>query len=151
MAATASYPESKEADFRVEPHASVVDSPALSISESDREAFLSSFTAEEDRKIMRKVDKRFLLLIGLMYMLKNVDYTNAATVKVLQVGESRNVLKELNMTPDQYNWVQSIYFVSQGGTLEILPHNPLHSARELTVIRSLTSSSKFQVICCLRR
>lgn len=79
---------------------------------TDREAFLSSFTAEEDRKIMRKVDKRFLLLIGLMYILKNIDYMNAATVKVLQVGQPRNIMIELNMTADQYNWVQSIYFVS---------------------------------------
>jgi hypothetical protein len=79
-----------------------------------RNAFLSSFSAEEDKAIMRKVDRRFLLLIGLMYMLKNVDYTNAATVKVLQVGQPRNILKELDMTADEYNWVQSIYFVSSG-------------------------------------
>lgn len=93
-------------------HETVFVSPPSSISEQDRETFLSSFTAEEDRKIMRKVDKRFLLLIGLMYMLKNIDYLNAAVVKVLQVKEPRNILVELNMTPDQYNWVQSIYFVS---------------------------------------
>ncbi|KAK7900059.1 hypothetical protein LTR67_003805 [Exophiala xenobiotica] len=77
-----------------------------------RNTFLSSFSAEEDKAIMRKVDRRFLLLIGLMYMLKNVDYTNAATVKVLQVGQPRNILKELDMTADEYNWVQSIYFIS---------------------------------------
>lgn len=118
MGTTDVYPESKDVDVTVESPASIVDSPPLSISEHDREAFLSSFTAEEDRRIMRKVDKRFLLLIGLMYMLKNVDYTNAATVKVLQVGESRNVLKELNMTSDQYNWVQSIYFVSSRSPLD---------------------------------
>jgi hypothetical protein len=106
------YPESKEIGVFVEPHTTVVESPTSSLSHNDKEAFLSSFTAEEDRRIMRKVDKRFLLLIGLMYMLKNVDYINAAVVKVLQVGEPRNVLKELNMTSDQYNWVQSIYFVS---------------------------------------
>lgn len=77
-----------------------------------RNAVLSSFSAEEDKAVMRKVDRRFLLLIGLMYMLKNIDYTNAATVKVLQVGQSRNILKQLHMTADEYNWVQSIYFVS---------------------------------------
>lgn len=76
-----------------------------------RETFLASFDAEEDKRIMRKVDRRFLLLIGLAYMIKNIDYTNAANVKVLQVGESRNILKELKMTADEYNWVQSIYFV----------------------------------------
>lgn len=92
-----------------------------------REAFLATFSAEEDKAIMRKVDKRFLLLIGVLYLTKNVgcmksciktradcfqiDYTNAASVKVLQVGQPRNILTELGMTSDQYNWVQSIYFV----------------------------------------
>jgi hypothetical protein len=42
---------------------------------SDREAFLSSFTAGDDREIMKKVDNRFLWLIGLMYILKNVGPT----------------------------------------------------------------------------
>lgn len=73
---------------------------------SDREQFLGSFTAEEHNQIMRKVDRRFLLLIGLMYMLKNIDYMNAAVVKVLQIGEPRNILTELNMTSDEYNWVR---------------------------------------------
>ena len=34
----------------------------------DVEAFLGTFTAEEHNSIMRKVDRRFLLRIGLMYM-----------------------------------------------------------------------------------
>ncbi|KAL3425086.1 high-affinity nicotinic acid transporter [Phlyctema vagabunda] len=80
--------------------------------DSDRATFLASFTREEEKSIMRKVDRKFLLLIGCMYLIKNVDYTNAASVKVLQVGQSRNVLTELHMTSDQYNWVQSIYFIS---------------------------------------
>ena len=83
------------------------------VTEADyRSAFLSTFTAEDDKRIMRKVDKRFLLLIGLMNLVKQVDYLNAAVVKVLQVGQNSNVLHELSMTNNQYNWVQSIYFVS---------------------------------------
>ncbi|KAI9687921.1 MAG: hypothetical protein M1822_002003 [Bathelium mastoideum] len=78
----------------------------------NKDAFLSSFTANENHAIMRKVDRRFLLLIGLMYLIKNIDYTNAASAKVLQVGQPRNILKELHMTADDYNWVQSIYFIS---------------------------------------
>ena len=88
-----------------------------------RNAVLSSFSAEEDKAVMRKVDRRFLLLIGLMYMLKNVDYTNAATVKVLQVGQPRNLLKELDMTAEEYNWVQSIYFVSTGAFCDAATSN----------------------------
>ena len=39
----------------------------------DRAEFLSSFTQEENKAIMRKVDRRFLILIGLMYVIKNVS------------------------------------------------------------------------------
>ncbi|KAJ9302127.1 hypothetical protein DTO271G3_993 [Paecilomyces variotii] len=74
--------------------------------------FLSSFTAEEEKIIMKKVDARFLLLTGIMYMIKTIDYTNASSIKVLQVGSDRNILNELHMTADQYNWIQSIYFIS---------------------------------------
>ncbi|KAL2072048.1 hypothetical protein VTL71DRAFT_11391 [Oculimacula yallundae] len=80
--------------------------------EAERRAFLSTFTPEEDLAIRRKVDYRFLWLIGLMYIIKNIDYTNAASVKVLQVGQPTNILIELNMTANEYNWVQSIYFIA---------------------------------------
>lgn len=38
-----------------------------------RAAFLSTFTAEEEKAIMRKVELRFSVLIGLMYMIKQVS------------------------------------------------------------------------------
>jgi hypothetical protein len=40
--------------------------------EAERKAFLATFTAEEDKAIRRKVDWRFLWLIGLIYIIKNV-------------------------------------------------------------------------------
>jgi hypothetical protein len=41
---------------------------------ADRKAFLASFSPEEDKKIRRKVDWRFLWLIGMMYIIKNVSW-----------------------------------------------------------------------------
>lgn len=41
--------------------------------DADRIAFLSSFSPEEDKRIRRKVDWRFLWLIGMMYIIKNVS------------------------------------------------------------------------------
>ncbi|OJD29215.1 high-affinity nicotinic acid transporter [Diplodia corticola] len=99
----------------------VVESPSSSSiaanefhdgSHEGKKAFLASFTAEEDRAIRRKVDRKFLLLLGLIYLFKNIDYTNAASVKVLQVGEPSNVLNELKMSANEYNWVQSIYYIA---------------------------------------
>lgn len=39
---------------------------------AEKAAFLASFSLEEEKKILRKIDKRFLVLIGLMYMVKQV-------------------------------------------------------------------------------
>lgn len=44
--------------------------------EQGREVFLASFTADEDKKIMRKVDMRFLWLIGITYLIKNSESPN---------------------------------------------------------------------------
>ncbi len=43
-------------------------------SAENRAAFLSSFTPEENHAIIPKVDRRFLLIIGMMYLIKNVSY-----------------------------------------------------------------------------
>ena len=40
---------------------------------SHKQAFLATFTPEEHKSIMEKVDRRFLLLIGILYMTKNVS------------------------------------------------------------------------------
>ncbi|PSN59479.1 permease of the major facilitator superfamily [Corynespora cassiicola Philippines] len=77
-----------------------------------KKEFLGTFTQEENKKIMRKVDRRFLFIIGMMYIIKNIDYQNAASAKVLQVGQPSNIMVELDMTANQYNWVQSIYFIA---------------------------------------
>lgn len=52
-------PENLSRDLRNDPEA--------------RTAFLATFTAEEEKKIMQKVDNRFLILIGFMFMFKNVS------------------------------------------------------------------------------
>jgi hypothetical protein len=38
----------------------------------DRAAFLDTFTPEEQKKIIRKVDYRILLIVGLIYLVKQV-------------------------------------------------------------------------------
>ncbi|KAL4802446.1 major facilitator superfamily domain-containing protein [Aspergillus unguis] len=95
-----------------QPFQNVSNASSATGDEDKRRALLSSFTPEDDKRIMRKVNYRFLWLIGLIYLIKSVDYQNAASVKVLQVGDERNVLNELEMSTDEYNWVQSIYFIS---------------------------------------
>ncbi|KAE8422317.1 major facilitator superfamily domain-containing protein [Aspergillus pseudocaelatus] len=42
----------------------------LGAEDERRKALLQSFTPEEDRRIRRKIDRRFLFLIGMMYIIK---------------------------------------------------------------------------------
>lgn len=48
-------------------------SPEVGI--ESREEFLSGFTRDDEKRIMRKVDKRFLILIGTIYLMKTVSST----------------------------------------------------------------------------
>lgn len=50
---------------------------------AERFAFLATFSAEEDKAIRRKVDWRFLWLIGLMYLIKNVSFQLQAAIEFL--------------------------------------------------------------------
>tara|TARA_R110002003_G_scaffold191_10_gene14784 strand:- start:1907 stop:2359 length:453 start_codon:yes stop_codon:yes gene_type:complete len=94
-------------------------------------AFLSTFSAGEEKRIMRKVNKVFFLLTGIMYLIKQVksmshhipvqiltslqvDQNNATNVRVLQAGKPSNIMKELKMSSNEYNWVGSIYGVISG-------------------------------------
>jgi hypothetical protein len=45
-------------------------------------AFLATFTPQDDKDVMRKVDRRFLLLIGILYMTKNVS-THLSIIETL--------------------------------------------------------------------
>lgn len=51
--------------------------PVLEDGHGNREAFLASFSADENKRIMRKVDRKFLFIIGMMYILKNVRESTA--------------------------------------------------------------------------
>ncbi|OAA65325.1 high-affinity nicotinic acid transporter [Niveomyces insectorum RCEF 264] len=77
-----------------------------------RRAFLATFSADEEARIIRKVDLRIVILIGVMSMIKAIDANSASNVKVLQVGEPRNIVIELGMTSNLYNWVGSIYGIA---------------------------------------
>ncbi|KAF2788032.1 putative vitamin H transporter [Melanomma pulvis-pyrius CBS 109.77] len=73
-----------------------------------RAAFLATFSAKEEKSIMRKVDMRFCLLIGLMFIIKNIDFGNIGIIKTMQAGHPSNILKELGFSSNQYNWVATI-------------------------------------------
>ncbi|CAH0058411.1 unnamed protein product [Clonostachys solani] len=72
---------------------------------------------EEEKKLLRRVDIRLMILCAIIFMIKNVDANNAAHARIMNRGTDRNILTQLKMTSDDYNWVSTIYFVTWGITL----------------------------------
>jgi hypothetical protein len=62
-------PVGKDLDKNV---VSIVPESIIDEEAAEKAAFLASFTLEEEKNILRKIDYRFLVLIGLMYMIKQV-------------------------------------------------------------------------------
>lgn len=61
-------------------------------------AFLATFTAADEKRIMSKVDKRFILLTGLMFLIKQVLRGEAIPV---YVGHWTNLLHRSMSTMQQ--------------------------------------------------
>lgn len=67
-----SEPKAEGHELTTETGSSLSSQPQNIEEAGSREAFLATFTPQDDANIMRKVDRRFLLLIGILYMTKNV-------------------------------------------------------------------------------
>ncbi|KAF4977634.1 hypothetical protein FDECE_18333 [Fusarium decemcellulare] len=64
---------------------------------------------DEEKKLLRRVDFRLMILCAIIFMIKNVDANNAANARIMNKGTDRNIMTQLNMTADDYNWVSTIY------------------------------------------
>ncbi|RMJ01441.1 hypothetical protein CDV36_015817 [Fusarium kuroshium] len=64
---------------------------------------------DEEKKLLRRVDFRLMILCAVIFMVKNVDANNAANARIMNKGTDRNIMTQLNMTADDYNWVSTIY------------------------------------------
>ena len=86
-------------------------------------------TETEERRLMRRVDWHLMPLCSLMFLLKNMDYQNvrvsiltpekiltmnlqAANARIMNKGTHQNILTQLGMTSNGYNFKSTIYYVS---------------------------------------
>jgi hypothetical protein len=69
-------------------------------------------TYEEEKTLLRRVDWHLMPLLSIAFLLKNVDYSNVSNVKIMNTGTHQNILKQLGMTANEFNFVSTIYYVS---------------------------------------
>ncbi|KAK2732143.1 major facilitator superfamily transporter [Colletotrichum kahawae] len=79
--------------------------------EISRETALTALTAEEERKLIRRVDWRLIPLLSMLYLMKKIDENNASNARIMNKGTSENILTQLGITSDQFGMITILYTV----------------------------------------
>lgn len=70
-----------------------------------------SLTAEEEKRLMRRVDLRIMTLCSLLFLFKNIDSDNISNARIMNRGTDRNIMTQLGLTSDEYNLLTVFYYV----------------------------------------
>ncbi|KAK8149784.1 hypothetical protein G3M48_005537 [Beauveria asiatica] len=68
-------------------------------------------SAEQEKKLLRKIDWRLMTLCSLIFMFKQLDSQNISNARIMNRGTSHNIMKQLGMTADEYNLVTVAYYI----------------------------------------
>ncbi|KAJ5639955.1 uncharacterized protein N7484_007817 [Penicillium longicatenatum] len=68
-------------------------------------------TAEEEKKLLRKIDWRLMTLCSLIFMFKNLDSNNASNARIMNKGTDQNIMTQLGITSNEYNLVTVLYYI----------------------------------------
>ncbi|KAJ0413200.1 major facilitator superfamily domain-containing protein [Aspergillus carlsbadensis] len=68
-------------------------------------------TAEEEKKLLRRIDWRLMSLCSLIFMFKNLDSNNLSNARIMNQGTEHNIMTQLGMTSNEYNLVTVLYYV----------------------------------------
>ncbi|CAI6090486.1 unnamed protein product [Clonostachys chloroleuca] len=71
----------------------------------------SLLTAEEEKKLMRRVDWRIMTVCSLLFLLKNLDSDNISNARIMNKGTDMNIMTQLKMTSDEYNLLTVLYYI----------------------------------------
>lgn len=69
-------------------------------------------SAEEEKALMRRIDWRMMTICSLLFLMKNLDADNISNARIMNRESDRNIMIELNMSSDQYNLLNVLYYVS---------------------------------------
>ncbi|KAK4935342.1 hypothetical protein LTR10_023604 [Elasticomyces elasticus] len=90
--------------------ASSIDSDIVGF-DADKMKGRSLLTESEEKKLMRRVDWHLMTLCSIMFLLKNIDANNTANARIMNKGTKQNILTQLDMSSNAYNFITTIYYI----------------------------------------
>ncbi|KAI0469648.1 MFS general substrate transporter [Xylariaceae sp. FL0804] len=79
--------------------------------DSDRMRDRTLLTAEEEKKLLRRIDWHLMPLCSLIFMFKQLDTENLSNARIMNQGTGQNIMTQLGLTSDQYNLVTALYYI----------------------------------------
>ena len=92
-----------------------IDSAEIAGFDTDRMRARTLLTAEEEKKLIRRIDWHIMPLCSLMFLLKNMDANNISNARIMNLETDRNIMTQLNLSSDAYALLTVLYYVSQIG------------------------------------
>lgn len=102
--------------------------------EAERMRARTALTADEERKLIRRIDWHLMPLCSLIFMFKNLDSDNVSAppmnparsmrvkianqclkvsnARIMNKGTHQNIMTQLSLTSDEYALVTALYYVS---------------------------------------
>ncbi|KAI1185563.1 major facilitator superfamily domain-containing protein [Nemania serpens] len=68
-------------------------------------------TAEEERKLIRRIDWHLMPLCSLMFLFKNMDSDNVSNARIMNRGTPQNIMTQLGLTSDEFALVTVLYYI----------------------------------------
>lgn len=79
--------------------------------DAERMAARTLLSADEEKKLLRKIDWHLMTLCSIMFLLKNIDADNVSNARVMNKGSPTNIMNQLGMSSNEYNMVTTLYYI----------------------------------------
>ncbi|KAI0127317.1 major facilitator superfamily domain-containing protein [Xylariales sp. AK1849] len=106
----------------------------------------NALSSQDEKKLLRRIDWHLIPLMSIIYMVKTIDAANVSNARIMDKGGNGNILTELHMTSDEYNFVTLAYYIPY--ILAETPSNLLVKKMKPSVWNARIQISWGIVLCC---
>ena len=88
-----------------------IDEDSIQGFEADRMKARTLLTADEEKKLLRRIDWHIMPLCSLMFLFKNMDADNISNARIMNLDTPRNIMTELGLSSNAYALLAVMYYV----------------------------------------
>ncbi|KAI1658366.1 putative pantothenate transporter [Daldinia decipiens] len=86
-------------------------SEAIDGYDAERMRARTALTAEEEKRLIRRIDWHLMPLCSIIFMFKNLDADNVSNARIMNRGTPDNIMTQLGLTSNEYALVTVLYYI----------------------------------------